>query len=153
MSVTETVIEPAGPALTTTVRFPGLGPAVVVGTLVVVGAEVVEGTVVVDGVVVVVGAVDVVGAADVLGETDVVGALVVEGELLVVGPSEVLTWDVDVATVSADTGALNATAAVAPSHTATRATGKMNLRLNKFFPPGWEFQGAPRRANRSSGDG
>lgn len=99
--MTATVIDPAGPALTTTVRLPGLlGGTLVDGVTLVVGTDVegtlvvgtlvvgatlvvgmlVDGEVVVDGDVLVVGLVEVVGVSEVLGDTDVtVGStLVVE---------------------------------------------------------------------------
>lgn len=126
--MTATVIEPAGPALTTTVRFPGLGTTEVDGTLVVVGAELVDGTVVVEVTAVVVGALDVVGALLVDGVTVVDGVLLVVGESLVVGLSDVVAA-LKAGASSMDAGCtLNATAAVSPIHTAIDTTEITNLR-------------------------
>lgn len=124
--VTATVIDPAGPALTTTVRFPGLagatlveGVTLVVGTLVVgaklvVGATLVVGTLV-DGVVVVDGDVVVDGAVLVVGLDEVVGVSDVLGD------TEATVGSTDVATSEPASGVLADTAAVIPSQTPSAA--------------------------------
>jgi len=89
----------------------------------VVGAVLVVGTVVVDDTVV------VVGALEVDGVTDVVGAELVEGLELVDGLCDVgLASVVDVVAAAGSGGALNATAAVTPTHNAIAVPAIMNLR-------------------------
>lgn len=135
--MTATVIEPAGPALTTWVRLPGfVGAPLVEGTdvdgidvdgMLVVGETLVVGTLVV-------GATDVEGTL-VLGLTDVDGLEEVDGLVEVDGLEDVL-GDTDVtvgSTVVADSapdsnGDVAETAAVTPIQSPTAATAITALR-------------------------
>jgi len=123
-SVTATVIDPAGPALTTTVRFPGLDGTFVDDGIDVDGVTLVVGALLVDTLVVV-GAVLVDGLTDVDGLEDVDGVDDVEGDSDEPGETE------DVVAAAADsTGALAATAAVNPAQSPTAAMTMMVLRRN-----------------------